>query len=282
MPDIYLRSVPSDANANDVRLYDPTAASGTTNYTLICSTGVYSYVGNDVVLTVNRNLSCAAGAYTYTGVNVSSLKLARQLICNPGTYAYTGNSATFIFARGVVCSAGSYSYTSGDASFVYSPGTVGTSYTLSCDNGVYAYSGTDATLTKTTVSSAHSGYWREFYSQLQEEALKEYDRKKGLPANKTLESGEQITKKTKTAKSPTKLEIDVADNYTLPEFKRKSRVQVITYGKSVAEKILDIPVLPSPIFSIKTYNNVHQIESARIKRQQHFRRRAAAFLLLAA
>lgn len=138
------------------------------------------------------------------------------------------------------------------------------------------------------VQDGRSGYWRLFYTQLQEEALKEYDRKKQLSNTETLESGKQVTETPKVAKPPVKLEPLVKlDVYETPNFKRKPIYTeptpvAVNLPAFVAGISLELSKMYQEFAPLVRAQNIRSIEVARAKRQQRTRRRAAAFLLLAA
>jgi hypothetical protein len=101
--DVFLWSVPSDANSADVRLRDPTAgSSGTpTAYTLAGDAGSYTVAGNAATFRVSRALAGAAGAYTVDGTDgvftytPGSSPTAYSLAGDAGAYVVTGFAGTF-------------------------------------------------------------------------------------------------------------------------------------------------------------------------------------------
>lgn len=161
MPDIYLRSVPSDANLNDVRLYDPTTVSGKVDYALVCTAGSYSLSGMAATLKVSRTISCAAGAYSYTG-GAATLTRKVSLVCDAGAYTYTGVAASLKVAHSLACAAGAYVYTGNEATLTYATGGVKVNYVLVCDSGSYSYTGQTARLEKVIGPGAGDiGGWRK-------------------------------------------------------------------------------------------------------------------------
>jgi hypothetical protein len=114
MPDIYLWSVPSDANANDVRLRDPTT-TGTVNYQVDAQAGTYSLTGQALTVSRNRVATVQNGSYTLTG---QSATVSRNRVTTPsnGVYSLSGQVITVDYAGGAVnyqidAQAGSYALT---------------------------------------------------------------------------------------------------------------------------------------------------------------------------
>ena len=70
--------------------------------------------------TTNYSLSCSAGSYTYTG-KAATLNAARSMPGAAGSYVYTGKAATFAVALSLPAVTGSYVYTGKPTSFVYNP-----------------------------------------------------------------------------------------------------------------------------------------------------------------
>lgn len=118
--DGYLRTVPSDADVDDGRLYDPTVPDGGSaiNYTLVCDVGSYAYTGQAATLTLARRLALDVGAYTYTG-QAAALTVSRNLSLAAGAYAYAGQAATFSIGVGLPLATGAYSYVGSGMSFDY-------------------------------------------------------------------------------------------------------------------------------------------------------------------
>lgn len=68
--DIFLRSVPSDTNRNDVRLYDPTTPDGgALNASLVATLGALT-IATAAVLPIAASLSTTFGSMTLTGAAV--------------------------------------------------------------------------------------------------------------------------------------------------------------------------------------------------------------------
>ena len=105
MADVWLRSVPSDADSDDVRLYPEGAdAGGPVNYVLTCDVGAYVYTGQAATLTVARRLALDAGAYNYVGnaaildyVPGAAGPVNYTLALAAGTYLYVGQDAILTY-----------------------------------------------------------------------------------------------------------------------------------------------------------------------------------------
>jgi len=93
--DIFLWTVPSDTNPNDVRLRDPTRA-GTAAYVLNVDAGSYSITGAPARLLASRQLNAGAGSYAISG-KATGLLASRVLAAAPGAYVVTGNAVTFVY-----------------------------------------------------------------------------------------------------------------------------------------------------------------------------------------
>lgn len=122
-----------------------------------------------------------------------------------------------------------------------------------------------------------SGYWRLFFYKMQEEALKTEE-----PASEaTAQPAEQprlAKAPKKKARKPYEVKEQAYEPITFPPFIRKA---VYTQPSSY-EKIQGVEPLPAPVLIRHNRDNVVQLNLEKIKRKQRARRRAAAFLLLAA
>jgi hypothetical protein len=130
--------------------------------------------------------------------------------------------------------------------------------------------------------SGRSGYWRLFFTQMQEEALKEYEKKTGAPVTKPVVPAEPVTAKAKTPKKPKRVEPEVkVETYPeVPKFKLKPVYETPDTYDALAN--LPKVVLASELTALQAKIYDFQVHLDRKQRQQRNRRRAAAFLLLAA
>lgn len=119
--DVYLRSVPSDANSHDVRLYDPTLADSggvAVNYTLACDAGIFAFTGATRLFSVGRRLTADAGAFGFTG-STRLFRTGRFLVAAPGSFAFTGAARTFSHGRSMTMEPGSFAFTGQDETFSF-------------------------------------------------------------------------------------------------------------------------------------------------------------------
>lgn len=129
-----------------------------------------------------------------------------------------------------------------------------------------------------------SGYWRLFFTQMQEEALKEYE-KKTEPKSDTgaVEPTPVEAKKAPAKKKPKRAEREVVDQpepIELPKFRRKPIYQTPNTYDALAN-LPNIETLYQSVVSIRN-TLIIDLEQQRIQRRKQTRRRVAAFLLLAA
>jgi len=129
-------------------------------------------------------------------------------------------------------------------------------------------------------TSGRSGYWRLFFYKMQEEALKSEEQ---IPEI-TEQHSEQpkpakVAKVAKKIRKPYEVKEEIPEPIKLPPFKRKP----VYTQPSAHEKLLALQPLPAPVrIRHNREDNVIQLNIEKIKRKQRARRRAAAFLLLAA
>lgn len=149
MPDIYLWSVPSDANANDVRLRDPTTAGGATNYQIDAQRGIYSLSGQAITVSRNRVATVLNGTYILIG---QALTVSRNRVATPtnGTYALTGQAITVNRNRVATPVNGVYSL-AGQAA------TVLRSKLVTAQSGTYTLTGQTATVSRNRVATPSNG-----------------------------------------------------------------------------------------------------------------------------
>lgn len=119
-------------------------------------------------------------------------------------------------------------------------------------------------------SDGRSAYWRMFFMQLQEEALKKPKSEEAKPVEAT-----PAAKKRRKAKVVPLLRQDDFAPPSLPPFRR---IPIYTQPDSY-DALAELPPL-----SVQTYNEpvVIRLHQEQVKRRKQARRRAAALLLLAA
>lgn len=126
-------------------------------------------------------------------------------------------------------------------------------------------------------TSGRSGHWRLFFYKMQEEALKTEK-----PTPEITEQHPEQPKLAKVAKKkvrkPYEVKEEIPEPIKVPPFKRKP----VYTQPSAHEKLLALQPLPAPVRIRHNRDNVIQLNIEKIKRKQRARRRAAAFLLLAA
>lgn len=133
-------------------------------------------------------------------------------------------------------------------------------------------------------NEGRSGYWRLFFMNMQEEALKANSEQPVNQKEKALEQvqGQEAPQRKSTSKKkvkkPRAVERDEYPN-VIP-FRRKPIYSDPTPVINVYEDLLTLKPLPSAMSFIEV--KIASIREARIKRHQRNRRRAAALLLMAA
>jgi len=123
-------------------------------------------------------------------------------------------------------------------------------------------------------SSGRSGYWKLFFYNMQEEALREKE-----PESKSVEK----PKSAKVAKPKRRVAKQQPVVVSKPEVVRLPlRLSpVVEQPTAYSELAQTVPLPTATLYSISVYQNRAIIESTEQKRK-HARRRAAVFLLLAA
>ena len=123
-----------------------------------------------------------------------------------------------------------------------------------------------------------SGYWRLFFTQMQEEALKQYEEKTGKKVEKlpTAEAKKPIKKK------PVKASVEemVEDVAPLPPPFTVAPVKTIASVGELLAKLPELPAANDPYVLAVLSAKIVELQIS--KRRRDSRRRAAAFLLLAA
>ena len=128
-----LRSVPSDSDVDDGRLYDPTATdAGGTNYTLAIEAGSFllnaqgvgllvgrrvasdvgsfSLTGEPVLFSISRRMPASAGSFSLTGEPIGLLS-GRKLTASPEIFSLMGQNAGVYVGRTVSVGAGTFTFT---------------------------------------------------------------------------------------------------------------------------------------------------------------------------
>lgn len=116
MVDVFLRSVPSDANRNDVRLYNPLLPdSGGTpiNYTVVCDPGVFNFTGAARDFKTGRFVVASPGAFAFTGA-ARDFRTRRFVPLAAGSFAFTGAAKNFKTSRSIVLESGQFNLTGSD------------------------------------------------------------------------------------------------------------------------------------------------------------------------
>ena len=112
--DVYLYSVPSDANSNDVRLRDPTVVVGRIDYSAVLTAGAFTFTGVSITPKVARFAALTAGAFTYTGQSIGPVA-GRVAPLTAGVFSLTGSDLTATVvakvAYSVTLTAGAFIYT---------------------------------------------------------------------------------------------------------------------------------------------------------------------------
>lgn len=121
--------------------------SKSSSYALTADAAAYSWTGQDAALRAARRLTATAASYAFTG-NDATLTYtpvgAYSLTADAAAYALTGNDAGLRADRRLSAAAGIYNLTGSAASLLRG-------YRLAATVQAYAWTGSDATLTKTNV-----------------------------------------------------------------------------------------------------------------------------------
>jgi hypothetical protein len=98
--DIFLYSVPSDADQDDIRLRDPTVASGTgpTDYPLTATSSAIVISGSSVILAFGRVILASTSAIALAASNVS-LRKGYSLGATSSAITLSGSSVALQFGR---------------------------------------------------------------------------------------------------------------------------------------------------------------------------------------
>lgn len=123
-----------------------------------------------------------------------------------------------------------------------------------------------------------SGYWRLFFTQMQEEALKQYEEKTG----KKVEKMASVEAKKTSKKKPLKVVKEVSE-VEEPQSVSSFVAAPVKTSASVGELLAKLPELPAandPYILAVLSAKVVELRISKQRREQ--RRRAAVFLLLAA
>lgn len=101
--DVLLRSVPADADQDDVRLYDPTTADagGGGAFTLTVDPATVAITGQSVALRADRQLAVSLATVAIAGQSIT-LALMRRVTVSPATLPIAGQSVTLRAARQLV------------------------------------------------------------------------------------------------------------------------------------------------------------------------------------
>lgn len=116
MPDIYLRSVPSDSNVSDVRLYDPTVANAT-NYTADLSPATFVYTGSNLDPPIGRFADLSPASFLYTGAALGAVT-GYSADLSPASFTLTGSNLGASTGRVADLSPGSFLFTGSDLTAV--------------------------------------------------------------------------------------------------------------------------------------------------------------------
>ena len=162
--DVFLRSVPSDANPNDVRLYDPTTISGPVAYAVTLSAAAYALTGANLALVTSRKVALSAAAYAYIGSSLASV-VSRKAALLPAAYTVTGASLAPLTARKVTLTASAYALTGASLTATYTPGAGQIAYAVTLTAATFAYTPSTLTVVATqTVDQARSkGGWDPYH-----------------------------------------------------------------------------------------------------------------------
>lgn len=123
-----------------------------------------------------------------------------------------------------------------------------------------------------------SGYWRLFFTQMQEEALKQYEEKTGKSVEKLPVTVDKKPTKKKQLK-PVK-EVSAEDDLLVPQPFVTAPVKTTTSVGELLSKLHELPPANDPYILAVLSAKIVEIQLS--KRRRGNRRRAAAFLLLAA
>ena len=137
-------------------------------------------------------------------------------------------------------------------------------------------------------NEGRSGYWRLFFTNLQEEALKKDEPERRDSSQKVLEETPKVVRKTKIKKSKRpvirqpELREKVDSDTTIPN--PPFRLKPIYDQPNTYDALRELEFLPYSVVNLTRVENrvIINLNQERIKRRKQARRRAAAFLLLAA
>lgn len=135
--DGYLRSVPSDANPNDGRLYDPTVGDPVA-YSLACDAASFALSGVDTNVLRGARVACSTTDFSLTGIAAGATR-ALRLPASAASFAFTGNAANVLRSY-VVAAARATFVETGISSNVLE------SHVLAAAAGALALQGSDAGL----------------------------------------------------------------------------------------------------------------------------------------
>ena len=133
------------------------------------------------------------------------------------------------------------------------------------------------------ISGGRSGYWRLFFTQMQEEALKQ-DAESKTTTERPVESTKPAPEKVKAKAKPKRKAVEKAVNQPQPIEVPQFRLKPLYEQPNTYDALADLPPIMLTTYSVATLKNqaIINLEHERLKRRKQARRRAAAFLLLAA
>ena len=95
MPDIYLRSVPSDSDPDDVRLYDPTSADTGTSTALAIQNAAHAHAAGNLTLTQHQVLLVDNAAHAHTADNLTlTIYQSTLLVIQDAIHTHTASNLT--------------------------------------------------------------------------------------------------------------------------------------------------------------------------------------------
>lgn len=112
------------------------------SYRMAAGVGAYTIAGSAATLKRARKLVAGSGAYVLTGFPALLEASGLRLVADDGAYTLSGFPATLYRGRKLIANTGTYT-------FAYQPVGLRHATRLSAQSGSYAYTGSDATLTKT-------------------------------------------------------------------------------------------------------------------------------------
>jgi hypothetical protein len=134
--------------------------------------------------------------------------------------------------------------------------------------------------------NARSGYWRLFFTQMQEDALNESNKTETVSEESGSTQPHQTPAKVhRTPKRKKVKQSSVPKHEVRPKTPSTFNLPIVVANPSAYEQLAELPILPTITYSLSTYQQIGVIidlDSVRRKRRQRARRRAAAFLLMAA